>query len=226
MEIESTTAQPSFRSSTARAERFGFLCSRCSHCCHDKRIQINPYELSRLARNRDMDSREFQSRFTENGGGTHLARSESGACVFLGAQGCTVHPDRPLVCRVYPLGRHITSDGEEYFTHVVPHPLSRGAFHTDGTIADYLAAQNTEEFIRAADAYFWWFVRARAVLLAGAGPLTEGPPAPEPPLDMDGAIAAHQQDTGEPAPVDIEERRKLHMKILDRHLGHYEVARL
>ena len=31
---------------------------------------------------------------------TVLKQTESGACVFLGAEGCMVHPDRPLVCRL------------------------------------------------------------------------------------------------------------------------------
>ena len=31
--------------------RFSYRCTRCNSCCVDKRIQVNPYEIARLARN-------------------------------------------------------------------------------------------------------------------------------------------------------------------------------
>ena len=146
--------QPKYFSAEARAEPFGFVCSRCSHCCHDKLIQTNPYEITRMAANRGVGTAEFRARWTQDGEGIHLARTESGACIFLGPEGCTVHPDRPLVCRLYPLGRQITASGGESFVHSKPHPLSQGTFHKRGTIAQFLAAQDVEAFIEAADDYF------------------------------------------------------------------------
>jgi Fe-S-cluster containining protein len=215
-------AKTSYFSAEARAEPFGFVCSRCSHCCHDKLIQMNPYEIARLAANRGVGTAQFRARWTQDGEGLHIARTESGACVFLGPQGCTVHPDRPLVCRLYPLGRQITASGGERFVHVAPHPLSGGTFHTRGTIADFLAAQDVEDFIQAADDYFSWFCRARDAM-AEAG---EGDPAliadANELLDMDSAIAAHCLRTGEEAPFDIEERRRLHLAILDQALAEIE----
>ena len=209
-------------SAEARAEPFGFACSRCSHCCHDKLIQMNPYEIARLAANRGVGTAEFRVRWTQDGEGLHLARTEDGACVFLGPQGCSVHPDRPLVCRLYPLGRQITASGGERFVLTTPHPLSGGTFHTRGTIADFLAAQDVDTFIQAADDYFSWFCRARdAMMEAGEGdpPITAD--ANEL-LDMDSAIAAHCARTGEVAPCDIEERRRLHLATLDQALADYE----
>jgi Fe-S-cluster containining protein len=215
-------AEPKYFSEEARAEPFGFECSRCSHCCHDKLIQMNPYEIARLAANRGVGTAEFRARFTQDGEGLHLARTEDGACVFLGPQGCTVHPDRPLVCRLYPLGRQITASGGERFVHATPHPLSGGTFHTRGTIADFLAAQNVDAFIQAADDYFSWFCRARDVMAeAGEGDSSLTADANEL-LDMDSAIAAHCLRTGERAPLDIEERRRLHLAILDQALAEYE----
>ncbi len=215
--------QPKYFSAEARAEPFGFICSRCTHCCHDKLIQMNPYEIARLAANQGVGTEEFRKRFTQDGEGLYLARTEEdNACVFLGPQGCTVHPDRPLVCRLYPLGRHITASGGETFVHSKPHPLSGGKFHTDGTIADFLATQDVEDFVRAADDYFSWFCRVQEALAeAGEGDQTLTADANEL-LDMDSAIAAHCLRTGEVAPSDIEGRRRLHMVILDQALADYE----
>ena len=141
---------------------------------------------------------------------------------FSGEQGCTVHPDRPLVCRLYPLGRQITESGDERFVHVTPHPLSGGSFHKNGTIAEFLAAQKVDDFIQAADDYFTWFCRARdAMAEAGGGDPGLTADANEL-LDMDSAIAAYCLRTGEEAPLDMEERRRLHMVILDQALAELE----
>jgi Fe-S-cluster containining protein len=218
-------AQSKYFSAEARAEPYGFVCSRCSHCCHDKLIQMNPYEIARLAANQGVGTAEFRERFTQDGEGLHLARTEDGACVFLGPQGCTVHPDRPLVCRLYPLGRQITESGEERFVHATPHPLSGGTFHKRGTIADFLATQNVDDFMLAADDYFSWFCRAREILAGeGEGEQAFAADANEL-LDLDGAIAAHCLRTGVEAPCDLEGRRRLHLDILEQALADYQGAR-
>jgi Fe-S-cluster containining protein len=103
-----------------RDSAFSYTCHACSRCCHDKIIQLNPYEVARLAQNRGMSTTDFLARYTERNG-TALRRVEEGACVFLTAQGCGVHADRPLVCRLYPLGRKVTPEGEESFREVTPH---------------------------------------------------------------------------------------------------------
>src|ERR1700752_4896509 len=99
-----------------QSQVFGYKCHRCMRCCYDKRIQINPYESARLARNLGQTTTEFRSAWTEDGAGTVLKQTDTGACIFLGNDGCTVHPDRPLVCRLYPLGRRVRADGSESFS--------------------------------------------------------------------------------------------------------------
>src|SRR5215470_9862277 len=101
-----------------RSEAFDYVCRRCLKCCHHQRIQLNPYELARLARNLGLTTTEFRAAWTEHGDGLALRQTETGACVFLGSEGCTVHPDRPLVCRLYPLGRHVSADGSEAFSRI------------------------------------------------------------------------------------------------------------
>src|SRR5262245_23039972 len=145
------------QSSTAsRSAPFGYVCRRCSRCCQDKQIQVNPYEVARLARAKGQSTSAFRADWTIDGRGTTLRWTEDGACVFLGPHGCEVHGDRPLVCRLYPLGRHVRSDGGEYFTTLEGHPQSAGQFTGDGTIAEYLSAQGAQPFMDAADAYFRW----------------------------------------------------------------------
>ena len=205
-------------------DHFGYRCHRCLHCCHDKRIQLNPYEVARLAKNRGVTTTDIRERWTVDGQGVELARTETGACVFLGIDGCTVHADRPLVCRLYPLGRVIEPDGSERFERMEPHPQSRGEFLDRGTIADFLEAQNASPFMRAADEYYFWLCRAWTHL-ADLPDFTALPPSrsatgPAAPwLDMDDAIATHCSMRGIDEPLNLDERRALHVQILDTLLA-------
>ena len=96
-----------------RQSPFGFTCHRCLACCRFKKIQLNPYETARMASRLGISTTDFITRYTI--GGTVLRFTEEDACVFLQADGCAVHADRPLVCRLYPLGRYIDFIGVETF---------------------------------------------------------------------------------------------------------------
>lgn len=135
-----------------RDSPFSYTCHACSRCCHDKIIQLNPYEVARLAQNRGGTTTEFLARYTERNG-TALRRTEEGACVFLTPQGCGVHQDRPLVCRLYPLGRRVSAGGEETFHELAPHPQTEGVYGVDGTVEDFLVRQGTQPFMEAVERY-------------------------------------------------------------------------
>jgi Fe-S-cluster containining protein len=144
-----------------RESPFSYQCNQCSRCCRHYSIKVNPYEVARLARNRDMTTTAFIHDFTTDQG-TVLKREPRGACVFLGERGCTVHVDRPLVCRLYPLGRDDSQANGERFHRIDAVPGSLGTFADTETLAndnasptvhDYLVSQGAELFIDAVDAY-------------------------------------------------------------------------
>jgi len=213
--------------SDPRDETFGYVCRRCLKCCHHKRIQLNPYEVARLARNRGLTTSEFRAAWTEHGAGLVLGQTESGACVFLGSEGCTVHPDRPLVCRLYPLGRLHSADGAESFFPVETHPQSRGEFTRGGTIAEFIVAQDAHSFMQAADDYYFWLCAAREYLYyylyeasggKAANVSAEDEDAARDLLDMDATIARHCAATEASEPTNIEARKELHLMILHQQL--------
>jgi Fe-S-cluster containining protein len=147
--------------------------------------------------------------------------------VFLGSEGCTVHSDRPLVCRVYPLGRHLRDDGAEWFSHVKRHPQSAGERVDKGTIADYLEEQGAGPFLKAADEYFYWLCATLEQLDAELLKKRSKSPAEDTHLaaeliDMDIAIAHHCAITGRVEPTDIEERKHLHLAILYQKIRQYD----
>jgi Fe-S-cluster containining protein len=165
-----------------RASTFAYRCQACRRCCYGKRIQVNPYELARLARNLGTTTTDMIGRFTVNGG-TALANQPDGACIFLGDAGCTVHPDRPLVCRLYPLGRIVQADGTEAIVENEPHPDTEGLYGAGGSVGDYLESQDVAPFIAAADRYYAVFARLMA----------DAPPDANPPMTADGAVPADAQ---------------------------------
>jgi uncharacterized protein len=207
----------------SRSTSFGYVCRRCSRCCQDKQIQVNPYEVARLARAKGLSTSEFRAAWTVDGRGTVLRQNEDGTCVFLGPQGCEVHRDRPLVCRLYPLGRIVRSDGSEHFMRCEGHPQSAGEFTDRGTIADYLAAQDAAPFMDATDAYFQWLCAAHERLGAPADhPADEAGTEEADLLDLDTTIVRHCKATGEAEPTDLEDRMRLHLRLLDDAISDLE----
>lgn len=227
-------AGKSFVLHQARAEAmtretpFSYACGRCSRCCRHKGIPLNPYEVLRLARRQGLTTTEFIRRFTD-AAGTQLGQRADGACVFLTAQGCGVHADRPLVCRIYPLGRHIGPGDEETFSELEPHPETEGSYGTQGTIRGYLESQGAGPYLQAADRYLNLF-RAMADLLFEQLGRLEPPQREEVGrqwarpeefttfepawLDIDRAVDRYCRERGLAKPAEPERLMELHVEAL------------
>jgi Fe-S-cluster containining protein len=225
-----------------RASPFSYQCGACTRCCFGKVIPIGPYEVARLAQNRGMSTSSFLSTYTTRNGTALLSR-EDGGCVFLDERGCGVHADRPLACRLYPLGRIVGANGVEYFVEVEPHPETAGVYGTDGTVSDYVTAQGIDAYTRAADLYHGVVVRVAELLervegsaevLAGAAETyaasQAGQDAPNDAgsydfaawLDVDTAVAEHCRARGWEVPRDLDERIALHVQALSEWLDGVE----
>jgi len=214
--------------SLTRASPFSFACGRCSRCCFHKGIAVNPYEVLRLARNQGLSTTEFIRRHTESAG-TLLRQRADGGCVFLTAQGCGVHADRPLVCRIYPLGRHISAEDKETFSQIKPHPESEGRYGTEGTAGDYLESQGAGEYLKAVDLYLKLYRELAGRFLDAAEHLAPAeremadqrigrPPeatAPGPAwLDVDHAVGLYCRERSPAKPADSWRLLELHLEAL------------
>ena len=218
--------------SYTRQTLFSYECHACKRCCYDKIIHVNPYEVGRLAQNRRMSTTEFLSRYT-TANGTILKQTEQGACVFLTAEGCGVHPDRPLVCRLYPLGRKVTADGSETFHEVQPHPQTEGTYGANGTLQDFLSTQGAHPFIDAVEHYVDLISRMaprmqtsikNSELQEDVKQLLDGVPGQESRevpswLDMDQAVARYCEARRMPIPDDIETKMDVHLQAIEDWIG-------
>ena len=145
-----------------RATPFSYDCKACGKCCRDKVIALAPYDLLKIARAAGVSTREAIARFTLRRGSI-LKFDAEGACTMLEGVRCGIHEGRPLACSLYPLGIERGADGRgERFVRLEPAPGSLGVYGDDGTVGDFLEAQDVAEFLDANDRYRRLVARMRA----------------------------------------------------------------
>jgi Fe-S-cluster containining protein len=213
-------------STMTRRSRFSYHCQACCRCCHNKRIQLNPYEIARLAHHLGISTGEFIARYMA-ADGPYLLFLDNSACVFLSDQGCSVHSDRPLVCRLYPLGRHLSGEGVETFSRIKPHPQSEGIYGDDGTVEEFIHAQGVPVYMQAADRYLRLFYRMFDSMWADPqmseqhtdiSDVSNRRGIDDVWLDMDAAIANYCQENNLAVPDDLDARMQLHIHIIETTL--------
>lgn len=134
-------------------------------CCQRADVTLTPYDVLRLKRRLGMTSTEFLRTYTvpfqmDGDGlpGIKLKTDEDGACLQLaGAAGCAVYPDRPTVCRYYPLAllalrekdspnaveRYSLVKEDHCQGHAEPRRVSIQAYRSEQGVEDY-DARNRE----------------------------------------------------------------------------------
>ncbi|MGL1900626.1 MAG: YkgJ family cysteine cluster protein [Fibrobacterales bacterium] len=138
-------------------------CSRTGTCCHGKAVWINPWELARLAKAKEISAREFRDQYCEFGGIQLKFNGEAGwkelnACSqYNKDNGCSVHVGRPLACRLYPLGRQRKGDTAHYMHEGAQFPCLEGCPEVVElpklTVGDYIVGQEAGLCESAQDAY-------------------------------------------------------------------------
>lgn len=196
-----------------RDSPFSYQCRACSRCCHGYRIRVNPFEAVTLARFIGVSTTQFIARFLAPDSKL-LHKPGEDSCVFLGERGCTVHPARPLACRLYPLGRFATTGGEERFYPLAPHPQTDGIYGSAGTVGEYVTGQGADAFIAAADRYLELYCRCVAALGGDPEAGTDDLPVDSDLLDADRVIERYSPGRGREglAPVDA---MNLHIEALE-----------
>ena len=137
--------------------KFSYECNRCGLCCHDKVITLSPYDVIRIARAAGISTGEAVARYTLRRGSL-LRFSINGRCAAIDGARCTLHPGRPLACRLYPLGLERTAGNNDLrfayrFTRLEPAAGSRGIYGDAGTVAGFIGAQGVSFYLDALELY-------------------------------------------------------------------------
>lgn len=209
-----------------RQDAFAYQCNACGRCCRGKRIQVSPFEMAALAGFLGISTEEALRRFCDDDIPIYLRWAADKSCIFFDSErGCTVHAARPLVCRLYPLGRTLNRDGLETFTSATPHPQTEGVYSRNGTVADWIRSQRADAYIAEVDNYYRLYLElvARLEALEGEASTTVSKTISwdleKHWLDVDGAIAEHCAANRLQEPSDLHERAALHRRIICQHFG-------
>ncbi len=140
-----------------------FDCSsqnRCfNDCCRDLSQALTPYDVLRMKNNMGMPSQKFLRKFTSRHVGPESGlpiiefkfNPQTGhACPFVTSKGCSVYPDRPGSCRMYPLARAIarsrdTGQITQYFAVIEEDHCKGFGNETGQSVKDWLSGQDVEQ---------------------------------------------------------------------------------
>lgn len=117
-------------------------------CCRDVNIFLTPNDIMRIKKRLDMTSTEFLQKHTltiisaKTGLPLVLLKmkeDETKECPFVTPEGCSIYPDRPWSCRMYPLDY----DYKEDYYRVIADPAKCRGFEVDKewVVEDWLASQ-------------------------------------------------------------------------------------
>ncbi len=145
------------------SDRLPLTCARGDVCCFGMAVWLEPYAIARLARGLGLPPEELVARHTVDGGlrlrasGPSGARGEPACDLYRVGAGCSVHGDRPLACRLYPLRRELRQGTATYGFDGPRLPCLAGcpdvARLPERTVADYLAEQQVAPHEAAQVAY-------------------------------------------------------------------------
>ena len=109
-------------------------CQGCSACCRNMGTSavLDPLDVFRLEQGLGMDFDALLTKGLELNVSDGLIlpnlrmTGEAEACAFLNPDGrCGIHPYRPGVCRLFPLGRYYEESGFRYFLQIHECPKNR-----------------------------------------------------------------------------------------------------
>jgi len=149
-------------------DTFRFECDRSGRCCKNRftnAIILSTYDVARLRKRLKISSREFLKRYAilTLGAESQIPiallkydeeKSGKNKCPFLRSYGCNVYEDRPLRCRLYPVGRAIGIDGQSYFFLMdVPSTCGLGKGRSY-TVEEWLQESEVEPYFNWSDRFF------------------------------------------------------------------------
>lgn len=137
-------------------DKIVFQCQMCGSCCRKRSesILLTGADLFRIAKYLGVSTAEASKRYTTFGVGRdsclpllYLKERQDGSCSLLRNGKCTVQSEKPAVCAIYPLGRMIVGDKQEYAYFTQPVYCAGDVGHTGGEAISQLPADKAQEIL-------------------------------------------------------------------------------
>lgn len=129
-------------------------CKGCSACCSGmgSSLVLDPLDVHRISvrlgkKFEELLEREIELNIVD---GVILPNIKmTPACTFLNEEGrCSIHTDRPGICRIFPLGRYYENDDFTYILQVNECPASQKAKVKVSKWIDTPQLKENQDFIR------------------------------------------------------------------------------
>lgn len=104
-------------------DTFKFYCDQCGKCCtHREDIILSPMDIFKMAKELKMTPVEFYHEYCVFNIGEHTrmpivrlaSEGKDTHCVLLKNHRCSVHKVKPAVCAMFPLGRYMSFEKDDY----------------------------------------------------------------------------------------------------------------
>ena len=138
-------------------------CSRSGSCCYGKVVNLNPWELLNLSKEKKISPKEFRDLYCDFGGirlrfdGKLDKKGQQSCSQYTGNFGCSVHLGRPLACRLFPLGRQVQNNKAHYIYQGDQFPCLTDCSEVlelpKLTVGEYIRGQAADPFEKAQDEY-------------------------------------------------------------------------
>jgi len=154
-------------------DTFKFSCDKSGSCCKgrdENPIILFPYDAYRIQTRLNIGIREFVSEYAHTILGAEsklpmlILRSKwlnefENKCVFLDSSNCSIYEDRPLVCRLFPVGRLADREGRSYFFLTKTDSNCRVGVGKERSIENWLEESDTIDHFKWNDRYQQLFLR-------------------------------------------------------------------
>ena len=150
-------------------DTFKFTCDKRGDCCRnrdDNPILLSVYDVFKLRQHLGVSGREFAEKYGQTilGGQSDIPLMilrniwiENGEdrshCVFLKGNECSVYKNRPLVCRMYPVGRATDPEMNSYFFLTNTDGCCQSGCGKEHTIEDWLKTSKIEPYVEWNDRF-------------------------------------------------------------------------
>ena len=104
-------------------DTFKFHCDQCGKCCTNREdIILSPMDIFKMAKDLKMTPVEFYHEYCVFNIGEHTrmpivrlaSEGKDTHCVLLKNHRCSVHKVKPAVCAMFPLGRYMSFEKDDY----------------------------------------------------------------------------------------------------------------
>lgn len=135
-------------------DKFRFTCTQCGDCCRkrDEAIIITGVDVFYIAKALNITPFQVIQQFTDFHVGVDsrvpvftLRERLDGSCSLLRKGKCTVHKNKPVPCALYPLGRMIIGDADEYTYFKQDRVCGLGAKGEEHTLREWLDEFNLRQ---------------------------------------------------------------------------------